>query len=110
MDRSMASRYDEERLRQTVAAKGRRQLLLHRLALLISTGTDAQRITRMVVDHRQGVARCAIGERHLALEVHLPEQVGRLLLESLIWPLMSMLRLPDETVTAQVMMHGRSRR
>ncbi len=51
---------DEERVRHAVAAEGRGQLILHRAALFVSTGVDAQRVTRMIVDHGQRMHRAPL--------------------------------------------------
>ena len=43
-----------------------------------------ERIARMVVHDGQRMAAAAVGQRDPALEVHLPQQVGGLLLEALV--------------------------
>src|SRR5579863_7012946 len=74
---------DEDRLWQAVAAEGRDQVSLHRAALLIGAGRKARREARVVVDHGQRMAALAAGQGDPALEVHLPQLVGRLSLEAL---------------------------
>ena len=63
----------------------------------------------MVVDHSQRMAGRAVAERHVAFEVHLPEQVGRLHFE----PLIGLARLAggriDPPMTAQNRMNRRDR-
>lgn len=53
-------------------------MALHGAALLIAAGRKAQRIARVIVHDGQRMAGPAAGESHAALEVHLPQQVGRL--------------------------------
>src|SRR4051794_7212309 len=67
---------DEEGLRQSVAAEGQFQPVLHGVALLVGTGLKAKIVARMVVHHGQGMAPPAIRKRHVPLEVHLPKLVG----------------------------------
>src|SRR5690242_2705877 len=76
-----ASIVDEHGLRQAVAAKRRLEMRSHGLALFVTAGRKAQREPRMIVDHGQRMARRAVAQPHVALEVHLPKQVWRLLLE-----------------------------
>ena len=50
--------------------------------LLVGAGLQAGAEARMIVDQGQRVARASVAEPDPALEVHLPEQIGRLLLEA----------------------------
>ncbi len=78
---------DEDRLGQPIATEGRLQVRLHGLGLLIGAGLQARGEARVVVDDGQRVTPLATGQRHPALEVHLPEQVGRFLLEPQVSPI-----------------------
>jgi hypothetical protein len=49
-------------------------MALHRLALLVAAGRQAQVEARAVVEHGQRVA-AALGQGKVALEVHLPQLV-----------------------------------
>jgi hypothetical protein len=51
------------------------------------------------------MARSAAGERDTALEVHLPEEIGRILLEALIRLTWSATGQSDATMTPQDRMH-----
>ena len=67
-------------LRQTVSAKHSNKLFFHGLALLIGASGDAQREAGMVIQYRQRVA-AAMTHTDVSLEVHLPQIIGRLMLE-----------------------------
>ena len=73
-------------LGQAIAAKSGRQLLLHRGGPLVAARLQAERITRMVVEHGQRMTALLIAQMKVALEIHLPELVRSLLLESLVRP------------------------
>src|SRR5215510_9202943 len=75
---------DKEGLRQAIAAKRQLQASLHGAALLVGTRLQTQVIARMIVQHCQRMAAASIGKRYPTLEVHLPKQVRRRLLEALV--------------------------
>src|ERR1700754_2095426 len=81
-------------------------MILHRRTLLVSASLQAQDVTRVIVNHRQRMTARAIAERHAALEVHLPQQIGSLLLEAMPWIWRRILGGPDPAVPAQDLMHG----
>ena len=100
---------DEERLRQSITPEHQRQPLLHRVALFVGAGRQADGIARMIIDHRQGMAAHLAGKPHPALEVHLPQKIGRGLLEALLRRDTAR-RRNDPGVPAQDRVHRRSRR
>ena len=100
---------DEEGLRQAVAAERQLQPVLHGAALLVGAGRKAQIVARMVVDHGQRMASAAARKRHVALEVHLPEQVGRGLLKAQVGRSPAR-RRNDPAMPAQDFVHRRERR
>ncbi len=61
---------------QPVAPEERRQLGLHRTLAFITAGPQPNRITRVVIDHRQRMAAPCRG-RKMPLVVHLPQLVRR---------------------------------
>src|ERR1700674_1736738 len=90
----------EHGIGQAVAPEYPSQAFARGTVLLGGASLYAQSVARMVVDHGQRMAAPApSGE--VALEVHLPELVGLLALEALIWT--GMLRLPllEPAVPAQ---------
>jgi len=60
---------------QPVATKGSRQRRLHSVGLFVGTGAEAERLTRMVIEHRQGMTTTVL-KRDVALKIHLPKIVG----------------------------------
>lgn len=54
----------------------------NRVAAFVSAGRQAHQVTGMVVDDRQRMTAAAPRQGPMPLEVHLPQQVGRLLLEA----------------------------
>src|SRR6202008_2423109 len=73
----------EEGLWQSVAPERAIEPALHGRALLVGTGFKAHIVARVVVHDGQRMTPDAIGNRYPTLEVHLPEQVRRRLLEPL---------------------------
>ena len=73
---------DDDPFRQAVTTECRLKMPLHRLALLVATGRQAQVEARAVVQHGQRMA-AARGQGKMALEVHLPELVRPRPLEAL---------------------------
>src|SRR5712691_883768 len=73
-------------LGQAVTAKSGRQLLLHRVPPLIPASLQAERITRVIVQHGQRMTAFLIAQTKVSLKIHLPELVRSLLLESLERP------------------------
>jgi hypothetical protein len=86
------------------------QARTHRLAPFVAIGPQTHCIARMIVHDRQRMASCAIRQRHATLEVHLPQQVRRLLLKPL--PRLSGRATPriNAAVAAQNRMHRRGGR
>ena len=70
-------------VRQPIAAEGCRQGRNHAVAALVGTRSQHQRKPRVIVEHRQRMTAPAAAERKMPLEVHLPQLVGRRLLEAL---------------------------
>ena len=87
----------QHRTRQAVAAKQRGQAIANRAVLLVAARLDAQRITRVIVEHRQRMAAPA-GHREMTLEIHLPQLVGFGALEANMRP--GMLRAAIELAVA----------
>jgi hypothetical protein len=59
----------------------------------------------MIVDDGQRMTARPVGKRHVALEVHLPQQIGSLLLEAMAGVWRRILGWPDPAVPAQDLMH-----
>src|SRR3954471_1900671 len=72
---------DIYRFGQPVAAERALQMSFDGPALLIGASCQAEREARVIIDHGERVTGGAIADRHVALEVHLPKQVGRFLFE-----------------------------
>ena len=70
-------------LRQSIATKRFPQDLLHRLAGFIPAGPQTQRIARMIIQDRQGMATFPITQAKMTFEVHLPQLIGGRLLKPL---------------------------
>jgi hypothetical protein len=100
---------DKERLRQSVVAEHPLQALLHRGGLLVAAGLQPHRIARMVIHNGQRMTASAARQRDVALEVHLPKQVGRGLLEPLMGDAAAT-RRDDPAVPTQDVMHRRGHR
>lgn len=67
---------------QTIAAEGLTQGLLHGGGLFVGAGGETERIAGVVIEYGQGVTTATL-ERHMALEIHLPEVIGDRMLEAL---------------------------
>ena len=80
-------------------------MILHGKPLFVGTGFQAHHITGMIIDHGQRMAVHPIDQRHVAFEVHLPQQIWSFLLEAMprIWR--RALRRFDPAVPAQDLMH-----
>src|SRR6185312_11516876 len=85
-------------------------MILYGKALLVGAGLQAQDVTRMIVDHGQRMTVGAVGERHVTLEIHLPQQIGSFLLEAMSRVGGCLVRRLDPSVPAQDLMHRGSRR
>lgn len=85
-------------------------MLLHRGTLLVGTSLQAQHIARVIVDHGQRMASRPVGERQVALEVHLPQLIGSVLLEAMSWIGRCILARLDPVIPTQDPMHGRRHR
>src|SRR5256885_7843177 len=70
-------------LRQSIATKRFPQDPLNGLARFIPAGLQTQRIARMIIQNRQGMATLPIAQAKVAFEVHLPQLIGGGLLEPL---------------------------
>src|SRR3954462_10665917 len=100
---------DEETTRQAVVAEGHLEPIAHGIAALIGTGLQAHIVTRMIVDHRQGMALRFVAEPDPALEVHLPQLVRLRHLEALACRRAAQ-RRGAAIRTAQDLMHRGDRR
>src|SRR5436190_17506727 len=98
---------NEHRIGQPVTAEGLLQMPLYGRALLVVASRQAQREPRMIVQHRQRVTGHAVLERAMSLEVHLPELVGRLLLEADVGLSRPARRLAHAIVAAQDLVRRR---
>src|SRR4029077_10901100 len=76
---------------------------------LIVAGLQTDAVAGMVVKHGQRMAPAAVAERHMTLEVHLPEQVRGGLLEALMGSCATDWH-DNAVVPAQDLVHGRDRR
>src|SRR5450830_145945 len=78
---------------QAITLESGLQSGLHRTALLVATGCQAQVKARMVVENREWMATTGerIGQREMSFEIHLPEQIGRVMFK----PRRCHLFLPD---------------
>src|SRR5262245_47802079 len=85
-------------------------MILHGEALLVGAGLQAKDVTRMIIDDGQRMTVGAVGERHVTLEVHLPQQIGSLLLEAVSRVGWRILRRLDPAVPAQDLMDRGRRR
>src|SRR4051812_1908389 len=101
---------DEHRIRQSVTAERRLKMSAHRRALFVVTSSQAQRKARVVVQHRQRVTGHAVLQRTVPLEVHLPELIGRILLEARVRLSRRARGLRHPIVPAQDFVHRRYRR
>ena len=70
---------------QAIAPEGLRQVRLHRRALFIGTGVEAEGEAGAVIQHGQRVA-AAVGHGAMAFEIHLPQGIGGGVLEALPRP------------------------
>ena len=91
--------------RKTVATKDARQSLANRACPFVVARPQTHAITRMIVQHCQELASTAI-QRKMPLEVHLPEIVGTLMLDTHPSLVLARLRLIDQTLPMQ---DGRNR-
>jgi hypothetical protein len=99
-----------EGIGQAIAPEGGGQMILHGQPLFVGTGFQTQGIPRMIVDHGQRVAVGPVDQRHVAFEVHLPQLIWRLFLETMPWIRRRALRRFDSSVPAQDLVHrGRHR-
>src|SRR5262245_35044042 len=101
---------DEHGIGQPVTVECRLQMPAYRRALFVVTGSQTQRESRVIVQHRQWVTGHAVLQRTVSLEVHLPELVGRFLLEANVRLSRRARRLRHATVPAQDLVHRRYRR
>src|SRR5713226_350049 len=92
-------------LRQAITAKSSSQLGLHGAGLLIAAGLQAQRVTRVIVEHGQRMTALAIAQAKVTLKIHLPELVRSLLCESLIGTAHLIGRAGHAIMTPQDRMH-----
>ena len=96
---------------ETIAAERGRERRLNGRTRLIRAGGQARGKARVIVDHGQRVASRPVDEWQVALEVHLPQQIGSLLLEAVAWNGRRIAARLDPLVPAQDLMHrGRYRR
>ena len=89
----------EDDLGQAVATHNRPGL--DGLFLLIRTRFQAQGKATVVVEHRQGIAPSAAGERKVALEIHLPQFVGRVSFEALVGDVFGGFFRADQVMASQ---------
>src|SRR5256884_2026638 len=75
-------------LRQSIATKRFPQDPLNGLARFIPAGLQTQRIARMIIQNRQGMATLPIAQAKVAFEVHLPQLIGGHLLKPLPGPML----------------------
>src|SRR2546429_896688 len=75
-------------LRQSIATKRFPQDPLNGLARFIPAGLQTQRIPRMIIRIRQGMATLPIAQAKVAFEVHLPQLIGGHLLKPLPGPML----------------------
>lgn len=73
---------DIQGLRQAIAAKGIGQMAPHGGTLLVDACLQTHSIARVIVDHGQWMTTSPDGKGHVALEVRLPQLIGRLLAAS----------------------------
>src|SRR6202008_805311 len=66
---------DEHRIGQPVTAECRLEMSAYRRALFVVTGSQTQRESRVIVQHRQGVTGHAVHQRIGSLEGQLPEGI-----------------------------------
>ena len=83
---------------------------LHRPALLIGASRQTGHEARVVINDGQGMAALAARQRDPALEVHLPHQVRRRLLEALAGPVRRRAQGIDPAMATQDLVHRRDRR
>ncbi|MDK1039823.1 MAG: hypothetical protein QGD91_13145, partial [Actinomycetota bacterium] len=77
----------------------------NRAGTFVAARLQAHAVTRVIIQHRQGMASTEF-HRKMALEVHLPQIVGTLMLETYPSLVLARLRLIDQTVSMQ---DGRNR-
>jgi len=93
-------------LRQSVTAKGFRQSLLNRVPPLIAAPLQADGIAGMIIQHRQGVTAGSIAQGKMPFEVHLPQLIGGLMLETLPRLMFGRLGRVDPPMPLQYGMYG----
>src|SRR6476660_206224 len=93
-------------LRQSVTAKGFRQSLLNRVPPLIAAPLQTDRIAGMIVQHRQRVTAGSIAQGKMPFEIHLPQLIGGLVLETLPRLMFGRLRPLDPPMPLQNGMDG----
>ena len=71
-------------IRQAVGSENTRESPLHRSRLLVTTGLQSQSEARVVIQDRQRVTTPTAGQREVALEVHLPQQVGAFMFKACV--------------------------
>src|SRR5229473_2690017 len=71
-------------LRQAITAKSSGQLLLHGPGLLIGATLQAQRITRVIIEHGQRMTTLAVAQSKVTFEIHLPQLIRSLLFKALV--------------------------
>ena len=101
---------DQQRARKPVTPEHRFEARLHALPALVRARRQAQQVARVVVDRRQRMAALPVAQHHPALEVHLPHQVRRGMLEAAGCPARSLRVRHDPAVPHQNRMDRRCRR
>ena len=96
-------------LRQSITAKGFGQPLLNRVPPLIAAPLQTDGIAGMIVQHRQRVTAGAIAQGKMPFEIHLPQLIGGLMLETLPPLMFGRLGRVDPPMTAQNSMNGTGR-
>jgi hypothetical protein len=71
----------EDAARQTVLAEAVGQLGSHGFGLLVAAGSHSNAIARVIVEDGQRMT-AAISNREVALEIHLPQIIGSVMLEA----------------------------
>src|SRR6266550_5586373 len=93
-------------LGQAITAKSGRKLLFYGPGLFVAAGLQAQRITRVIIEHSQRMTTRAVAQSKVAFEIHLPKLIGPLLLKPLVAALYFVSRRAHSSVAPQNSMHG----